>query len=136
MGPIKEATFGEGGNGDAGMMKRQRFGMPEGTFAVIEIAIPDGEQEVDDSGEFIAFEEHQHSDAKEEDDLDKAKEKILFGELAEQVAAGYHQQEDVQGNDQETPEIKGVRGFASEMTDGMGQEQDAGKTMEPNAIAF
>jgi hypothetical protein len=91
---------------------------------------------MEDTGNLVPFVDHQYADAEEKDDLHTAEEEIHFGKLTQQVPAGQYQQEDIQGNEKEAPEIQGVGILAAEMAKGMGQQQGSGEAMEPDAVAF
>ena len=136
MRPIEKTAFRQAGNGDPGMMEREGLRLAEGSFTIEEVAIADGQQEVDDAGDLITLIDHQYPDTKEEDDLDAPEEKIHPWDLSQQVPTGDHQQKDVQGDEEKTPEVQRMGILAAEMADRMGQQQGSGQAMEPDPITF
>lgn len=100
MGPEQKTAFREVGDADARMVEGERFGPAESPFTIEEIAIADGQQEVDNCRYHVAFADHEHPNHKEKDDLDAPEEQVEARQLPEQVVAGDYQQEDIEGNEQ------------------------------------
>ena len=126
MGPEKEPAFGQAGDGNAGMMKRQQFLGTEIFLAIEKIAVGCAEREVNDSCPSIALYEHEDADPQEKDDLRHPEQEVDPGELSQDIPAGQHEDEDIEGHEQQAPKIESWRLLAAEMTDGMGQDEGAG----------
>ena len=136
MGPEEKPAFGQTGDGNAGMMKRQQLFGAEIFLAIVKIAIGCAEREVDDSCPLIAADEREDADPEEKNDLRQPEQEVDPGELSQDIPAGQHEDEDIERHEQQAPKIKGGRFFAAKMTDGVGQDEYTGRQMQPTAGTF
>lgn len=76
----------------------------------------------------VARQEHDQSNDQEENDLHQAEEEIYPGE-EEQFPACQHQDENVQGYEELTPEINGGHFLPVDMAKGMGEDKKGGSSV-------
>jgi hypothetical protein len=118
------------------MMEGQQFVRSKTFFTIEQVAISYAQGEMHDGDPDMPLQEHEDTDAQEKNDLYQPEKKIYPWELPEDVLAGQYEHEDIEGDDQLAPEIKGMGLFATEMADGMGEDEDTCGQVQPGAAAF
>ena len=121
MGPEKEPAFRQAGDRNAGMMKRQQFFGTEIFLAIEKITVGSAEREVNDSRTSIALYEHEDANPQEKDDLSHPEQEVHPGELSQDIPAGQHEDEDIEGHEQQAPKIESWRFLTAKMTDEIGR---------------
>jgi hypothetical protein len=125
MAPEKKAGFREARYRDTDMVYGKLLLLPQASFAVEKVTISQTERKMDDSGCPITRQEHDQPDAQEENDLHQA-EKEIDPWQQEQLPSGQHQDKDIGGNKQLTPEIDGRHLLPVDMANGMGEDKKGG----------
>ena len=128
MAPEKEAAFGQSGYGNADVMQGELLLFPEAPFAIEKEAVPDAEGEMYDRYGPIARQEHDQSDAQEENDLYQTEKEVYPGEQ-EQFPACQHQNKDIHGDKELAPEIDGGHFLPMDMAKGMGEDKKGGSSV-------
>jgi hypothetical protein len=135
MAPEEEAAFGQSGYSNSDVVQGEELLFPEAPFAIEKIAVSDAKGKMYDCCGPIARQEHDQSDAQEENDLHQAEKEIYPGQQ-EQFPACQHQDKDIHGYKELAPEVYGRHFLAMEVAKGMGEDKKTSRGMEPSAGMF